>query len=253
MHSKKPFKMKKTIALFTFLLVFCLNLSAQKEATPTAREIADAYIENTGGKEAWLAINAVKIKGKASMQGMEFPMELTTAAGDKQHLKVDIQGQTMIQAYDGTTAWQVMPFMGITEPTPMSDEEAEQMRSTKFLSEFINTEERGFQLELVEGKEVEGTPTYGIKVSGEDNYDLTYYFDQEYMVPIMTMATIKSGLQKGATVETYLSDYQEIDDIVMPMFLEVKFNGSSMQRITISEVELNPEVQEELFVLPKKQ
>ncbi len=245
--------MKKTIAIFTFLLVFSLNVSAQKETTPTAREIGDAYMENTGGKEAWLAISAVKIKGKASMQGMDFPMELTTAAGDKQYLKVDIQGQSMIQAYDGTTAWQVMPFMGITEPTPMSEDESESMRSVKFLSEFIDTEARGFKLELVEGKEVEGTPTYGIHVSDQDGHDITYYFDQESMVPIMTMTTIKSGLQKGATVETYMSDYQDVEDIIMPMFLEVKFNGNSMQRITITEVELNPEVVDELFTLPKKQ
>ncbi|MBC6995754.1 hypothetical protein QWY85_17935 [Neolewinella lacunae] len=242
--------MKQLIALFAFLLIGTAGLTAQD--APTAREIGDTYIENTGGKDAWLAIKAMKIKGKASMQGMEFPMEIVSAEGDKQHLKVDVQGQTIIQAYDGKTAWQVMPFMGITEPTPMSDDESEQMRSTKFLSEFINSEERGFKLELVEGKEVEGTATYGVHVTNDDGHDITYYFDQEYMVPIMTMMTVKSGPQKGVVVETYLSDYQEVESVMIPMFMDVKYNGTTIQKINVNEVVLNPEVKDEMFMLPKK-
>ncbi len=243
--------MKQLFALLAFVLIFSTGLTAQD--APTAREIGDAYIENTGGKDAWLAIKAMKIKGKASMQGMEFPMEIVSAEGDKQHLKVDVQGQTIIQAYDGKTAWQVMPFMGITEPTPMSEEETEPMRSTKFLSEFINSEERGFKLESVDGKEVEGTATYGVHVTNDEGHDITYYFDQESMVPIMSMMTLKSGPQKGVVVETYLSDYQEVEDVMIPMFMDVKYNGQSAQKINVTEVMLNPEVKDEMFVLPKKQ
>ncbi len=243
--------MKKTFALFACLFVFSVSLSAQ--AAPTAREIGDVYIENTGGSAAWLALKSLKVKGTAAMQGMEFPMELTSAEGDKQYLLVDVQGQSIIQAYDGTIAWQVMPFMGINEPTEMSEEESEQMRNTHFLSEFIHTEERGFQLEAVEGKEVEGTPTYGVRVTDTTGYDMTYYFDQEYLVPIMASLTVKSGPQKGVVVETYMSDYQEVENLMMPMFLEVKYNGSSIQKITIKETILNPEVKADLFSLPSKQ
>lgn len=242
--------MKQLIALVAFLLIGTADLTAQDALT--AREIVDTYVENIGGKDAWLAIKAMKFKGIAFMQGMEFPMEMVSAEGDKQLLKVDIQGQTIIQAYDGKTAWQVMPFMGITEPTPMSDDESEQMRSTKFLSVFINSEERGFRLELVEGKEVEGTATYGIHVTHDDGYDCTYYFDQEFMVPIMTTVLIKSGPQKGAAVETYLRDYQEVENVIIPMFMEVKFYGNTFQKFNITDVMLNPEVKDELFSLPKK-
>lgn len=242
--------MNKFTSLFALLLVFSAGLFAQD--VPTPREIGDAYIENTGGKDAWLAVKAMKINGTAAMQGMEFPMTMVNAEGNKQHVKIDVQGQTIIQAFDGETAWQVMPFMGITEPTPMSDDESEQMKSAKFLSEFINTEERGFKLESVVGKEVEGTPTYGVRVSHEDGYDVTYYFDQEYMIPIMSATPIKAGPQKGAMMETYMSDYQELDQVIIPMFMEVKFNGNTVQKITITKAEINPEVKEEMFSMPEK-
>ncbi|MEM6770956.1 MAG: hypothetical protein AAF597_10260, partial [Bacteroidota bacterium] len=215
--------------------------------------IGDAYIENTGGKDAWLAIQAMKIHGKASMQGMEFPITMTTAMGNKQHLEVDVQGQKIVQAYDGETAWQIMPFQGVTEPTPMDEDQAQQMKDTKFLSEFINTEARGFMLKSVEGKELEGTPTYGVQVTHADGYDVTYYFDQEYMIPIMSTSPIKSGPQKGAMMETYMSDYQEQGDVMMPMFMEVKFNGETIQKITLEGAELNPEIKDAMFSLPKKE
>lgn len=242
--------MKRFTSLFALLLVFSTGLFAQQ--APSAREIGDAYIENTGGKDAWLAIKAMRINGVASMQGMEFPMVMTTAAGNKQYLEVNVQGQKIVQAYDGETAWQVMPFQGITEPTPMSKDEAAQMADTKFLSEFINTEARGFTLESVEGKEVEGTPTYGVRVTHQDGYDVTYYFDQEYMIPIMTTTPIKAGPQKGGMMETYMSDYDEVGNIFMPMFMEVKFSGQTIQKVTINNAELNPALNSNLFSIPEK-
>jgi outer membrane lipoprotein-sorting protein len=241
--------MKRITTLFALLLVFSASVFAQ---APSPKEITDAYIEAIGGADAWLKMEAIQMKGKASMQGMEMPFVMTTAKGNKFHQIIDVQGQQIIQSFDGSSAWQVMPFMGITEPTPMSDEEAAQLKEQVFLPEFINSEARGFKVEAVDGKEVEGTPTYGLRVTNEEGIDHTYYFDTEYLIPIMMASTIKSGPQKGAVIETFMSDYQEIEDVVVPMFMEMKVNGQSFQKITISETNLNPEVDVKMFFMPEK-
>jgi len=232
------------------MLVFGAGLFAQD--APSAKEIAETYIENIGGVDAWKALKATKMNGKASMQGMEFPITITSSEGNMMHVEVSVQGQKIIQAFDGETAWQVMPFAGVTEPTEMSEEEAEQSKDMRFLSEFIDSEERGFTLESVEGKEVEGTPTYGVRVTDEKGLDNTYYFDTEYMIPVMMASPIKSGPQKGAMMETFMSDYQEIEGLMVPMFMEVKFNGSTVQKMTFTEAILNPEIDKAMFSLPKK-
>jgi len=242
--------MKKLTLLLAMMIIFGASLFAQD--APSAQEIADTYIENIGGEEAWLAVKALKMKGKAAMQGMEFPMSITSAEGNKSRLEVDVQGQKMIQAYDGETAWQVVPFMGITEPTKMSPEEAEQTKDQKFLNEFINSEERGFSLESVEGKEIEGAKTHGVRVTNEEGYDHTYYFDTEYMIPVMMASPIKSGPQKGAVIESYMSDYQEVGGLMVPMFLDIKINGQTLQKITVVEAMINPEIEEGLFSMPEK-
>lgn len=49
----------------------------------------------------------------------------------------------------------------------------------------------------------------------------------------------------------YLSDYQEVDGIMIPHFTEVRVNGQAVQRIIFQEVGLNPEVDELIFSRPK--
>ncbi len=230
-----------------FLLLFVSGALFSQAAAPSVEEIATTYIDNIGGKDAWLAIKSTRMEGKANMQGMEFPMSMVAAEGDKMRLEMDIQGNKLTQAYDGKTAWMLFPMQGITEPKQMTEEEAAQFAESPFLSEFINSAERGYTLEAVDGKEVEGTPTYGVRVTNADGYDRTYYFETENMVPILLENVAKAGPMKGMAAETYLSDYQEVDGLMVPMYLEQKVNGQTIMKMTFSGMEVNPEIPANYF------
>ena len=193
----------------------------------------------------------MKMTGMANMGGMEFPMTVISAEGDKSRVDVDIQGSPMTQSYDGETAWMLFPMQGITEPKVMTEEESKSMRESPFLSEFINSAERGYVLEAVDGKDVEGTPTYGIHVTNDEGFDRTYYFDTENFVPIMFEMVADSGPAKGMVMESYLSDYQEVEGLTMPMFIEQKANGQSVMKMTMDDVTLNPEIEEGYFSVPE--
>lgn len=68
----------------------------------------------------------------------------------------------------------------------------------------------------------------------------------------MQKSEVSTGPMKGQFVETYLSDYQEVDGMMIPHFTEAKMNGQSTQKITLQEVELNPELDDLIFSRPKK-
>jgi outer membrane lipoprotein-sorting protein len=233
---------------FAVLFLAGTTLFAQSDAPPV-EEIAAAYIEAIGGEEAWLSLKASQLEGKAMMQGMEMPMTITTAEGDKMRLDMSIQGNAMTQTYDGETGYILFPLQGITEPKEMSEEEVADFADEPFLNEFINSAERGYTLEAVEGKEVEGAPTYGVRVTHENGFDRTYYFDTESMVPIMMTSVGKGGPLKGMPVNMYFSEYGEVDGMYMPMFMEQKMNGQSIMKMTFSDVRLNPELEEGFFSL----
>lgn len=245
--------MKKSYLLLAFsLCLFLPGLSAQKHADITLDLIVENYIEAIGGEEAWKAVKSMKSEASMSMQGMNLPVNITQSYPNLFRLDINVQGQKIIQSYDGETAWQIMPMMGITTPTAMSSEEAKTVSQTEILNEFIDYEKRGYTLEMVGTKEIEGVQAQGVRLTDGADKDMTYYFDLEYFVPIMISAKAPAGPMGGATFETYLSDYQEVDGLMMPFYTDVKVNGNTMQAITINKVELNPAIEADYFSMPKK-
>ena len=185
-------------------------------------------------------------------QGMEFPGTIIAKHPDKQRLSISFQGMEMIQAFDGEVAWWINPFMGGTEPQKMPNEMAEMFTSQKFESDFLNYKEKGNKLTLEGKEEVEGTETYKIKLEREDG-DIHYYFmDSEYFVPIMMKMAVTEGQMKGQEIETYFSDYQEIDGMMFPFYIESKVAGQSLQKMTIEEVVINEEYEDDFFAFPKE-
>ncbi|WP_162342765.1 outer membrane lipoprotein-sorting protein [Cyclobacterium salsum] len=240
--------MLKRLVLFISLAGFSLALKAQdREAT----EVLAHYFENTGGIENWRKLTTMRMKGLMRMQGMEFTGMITQARPNKKRVEVDIQGQSMIQAYDGEDAWWLFPMHTGPDPQAMPAEMAEGMVN-EFEDDFIDYEKKGHTVELLGAIELEGIPTYEIRLTKENGEVVYYYFDKEYYLPVMQKSGVATGPMKGQFVETYLSDYQEVDGMMIPHFTEVKVNGQFVQSITLQEVDLNPEVDDLIFSRPKK-
>lgn len=234
-------------------LLFCLALlTAVTTQAQTADEIINNYLENIGGAEKWLTLKSTKMTATMAMQGMEFPGTMFSAPPNKQRAEIDVQGQQIISAYDGETAWMINPLMGSADPQKLPDDQAEEMKKQEFESPFLDYKKKGHTAEL-EGKEtVDGTETYKVKLTKKGGDIEYYYFDMEYFVPIMTQRPVASGPMKGQMASTYLSDYQEVDGLMMPFFIESKIGGQTLQKITITSVELNPEIETSMFDFPKK-
>lgn len=213
-------------------------------------EILSNYFENTGGMDNWEKLKAQEMKGTMYMQGMEFPGTLTTAAPNKQRMEFTIQGMTIIQAYDGETAWGINPFQTGTDPQKLPDEMAEDMVDQDFPSIFINYKEKGHALELEENEEVEGTECFKIKVTKKSGSVEYHFFDTEYYIPVMVRTIAKSGPTKGQAAETFVSEYQEVDGMMIAHSIETKMAGQSVMKIAISTVTLNPEVSDDIFAFP---
>ena len=50
-----------------------------------------------------------------------------------------------------------------------------------------------------------------------------------------------------------MSDYLELDNgLIMPHFIETKIDGESVSKITMSEVEVNVELEEDFFSFPEE-
>jgi outer membrane lipoprotein-sorting protein len=158
----------------------------------------------------------------------------------------------MIQSYDGENAWWINPFMGSTEAQPMPPEMAEDFTSEVFEDRLLNYAEKGHKVELLGQTEVDGAMCYEIKLTRDTGEEDFTYFDTENFVPIMQKMIMKSGPAAGQAVETYLSNYEEVGDFVMPMYMESRAGGAVQMTITINKAEFNPEIEDNMFSAPEK-
>ena len=238
--------------MFALILGILPSIFAQASEF-TADELAANYIEAIGGEEAWRKVENMTMEAKSAMFGMDFPTTVSMDAPNRFRLDVNIQGQKMIQSFDGETAWQIMPMMGITTPTKMSEEEATNVNQTELLPEFIDYEKRGYTIELVDAREIEGVATQGVKLSDGKKKTLVYYFDLETFVPIMTSTTVMEGQGKGSLIESYMSEYDEVEGgLILPFSTEVKVDGKLLQKLIVEKVMINTEMEEGMFSMPKE-
>lgn len=245
--------MKKSFLLFALLLGLMPSLFAQDAMTKlTADEIVNNYVEVIGGADAWKAVKNMKSDMKMSIQGMEIPIAMYSSAPNKFRMDINVMGQKIVQSFDGGTAWQIMPMMGINKPTEMGEAEAKEINQNELVPEFIDYAERGYTIELVDSREIEGVPTQGLRITDGKDKDMTYYFDLENFVPIMMEIVVKEGQYKGATIEHLFSDYQEVGEsgLIIPYYMEVKAPDGT-RKMTVTNVELNTEIEENFFSMPE--
>jgi len=235
-----------------------LTLAGALLATPVAaqdlHEVLDNYYEAIGGVDAWKSVESMRATGAMAMMGIEAPFVVTTKRPNKVRIEFSFQGMTGVQAYDGETAWMLMPFMGRSDPEVMPVDMAKDVIDRADLDgALIGWQESGHQVELLGKEETAGTGAYKIKVT-KKNGDVEYYFlDSEYYVPIKTEG---SSMQQGRMVEfeTILSDYKEVGGLMIPHSVEARPKGApSGQVITIEQVELNVEIDESTFTMPEKE
>ncbi|MFM9840319.1 MAG: outer membrane lipoprotein-sorting protein [Cyclobacteriaceae bacterium] len=242
--------------LFSSLLIMACAFVSQAQ---TADEIIAKYFENTGGIAKWKALEGIKMTAKVNQGGMEIPLVITQLKDGRQMTKVTFQGKDIMQGvYDGTTLWSTN-FMNMK--AEKSDAEATEnfkKEIGEFPDPFLTYKERGYKAELLGKETIDGTETFKIKltkkpikVDGKDTENVTfYYFDAENFVPLMSESEIKSGQGKGQISQSKMSDYQEVNGLMMPFSMAQGVKGGGSQPLTITAIELNPKVEASAFAMP---
>lgn len=238
--------------ILTFAMLWFV---AVQYAQTTADEVITKYIENTGGKAKWEALQGTKTTGTANF-GMEFPFENVLLKDGKQYTKINFQGKELMQqVFDGQKFWGVNFMTQQPEEAPAEDTQNFMKNGINdFPSPFLNYKDKGYQIELVGEDTKEGTVCYKIKltqnpemVEGVETPKISfYYFDKDNFVPIVSEFEIPSGPNKGQLVSSVFSDYQEVEGLYFPFSVNA---GGALLKFT--KIELNPTVDPEVFNMPE--
>jgi len=237
-----------------FVLSLCAAaLLAVSASAQTADELIEKNIKAKGGAEKLKAVQSIKITGKMKMGPVEAPITVTKKRPENIRVEFTFQGMTGIQAYDGTTGWLVMPFMGKKDPEQMSGDMLKGFKDeADFDGPMFDYKAKGNKVEYLGKEDVQGSPTYKLKVTTKDGIESNVYLDADTYLEIKSESKRKIQGQEVES-ETTLGNYKEIDGLFFPMSIESHAKGhEGAQSITIEKVELNPKtVDAAMFHMPE--
>lgn len=235
------------------MLLFLLLAGSAVTATgQTVDELIERNIKARGGYEKLKAIQTVKTTGTLELGGLNLQMPFTmfNSRPNKVRMDTEFQGQKSIQATDGEAAWMINPFAGAFEATAMDAETAKAFKENADVDgPLVDYKKKGHKIELVGKEDVEGTETYKLKLTRESGNVDFFYLDAEYYVEIMTVSKrTVAGQEIEQTVK--FSDYKEVDGLMLPHQYEI--SGLQGVTMTIDSVVFNPEIDPQIFTMPKK-
>ena len=197
----------------------------------------------------------MQMTGKMVMGGgqMEAPFTLMVARPSSMRMDMEIQGKSLVQAFDGTTAWMVNPFMGGDSAEKMSEEDTKQMvDDADFDGPLVDYKTKGNTVELVGKEDVEGTPAYKLKVTKKSGKSDYVFIDAQNFLEIKTI-TKQRMMGNEMEVEAFPTNYKPVAGVLTPHAIERKSGGRPVVSMTFDKVEANVAVDESKFRFPAKE
>jgi len=145
-----------------FLIIFYLGVSPL--FAQDADQVLSDYFEKTGGLLAWKQLHSMKIKADFEQAGMTFKAVILRKQPDLSRTEIEVQGDTIVQAFDGETGWMINPMTGTSDPQKMPMEMMAAMKEQKFESDLIDYKEKGNTIEMVGTEMVNGKETFKIRL-----------------------------------------------------------------------------------------
>jgi hypothetical protein len=220
----------------------------------TVDEIVAKNLKARGGLEKLKAVKSIRMSGKMTVgPGMEAPFIIEMKRPKNVRIEITLQGMTMVQAYDGTSGWAVMPFQGKNDPEPMPAEETRQAEEqADFDGPLVDWKEKGHQVELVGKEKIEGADAYKLKVTLKGG-DVRYFFVEGDSFLEIRAEGKRTARGSEVEFENSLSDYKDVGGLMIAHALEMGPKGSPQKsKLTLEKVELNPALDDARFKMPAK-
>lgn len=241
--------MLRRILLFAVVLVFLFGVVTSAQGVD---DVIKKYVEARGGYKNLKALKSIKMTGKYLAQGFEAPFLFRAKRPNFLRIEITIQGQSIIQAYDGKNDWWIFPFQGITEAQAMPEDRAKDFIARADMDgALVDYEKKGHTVELMGKEDVEGTEAYKLKVTLKNDRVFYVYIDAENYLELKILTTIKRQGNEYE-VHSYSGNYKEINGIMFPHSIEDKIGDAGNEQIVIEKIELNTDIDDAIFKMPEK-
>ena len=231
--------------LLTVLLLFVFfNGAAQ-----TAPQIIEKYLNFLGGEQRLAAIHSRIDSGTYNYGGIEFPFVSYAKAPDRYQYTVSFKGKYFAQAYDGIEGWKIDVFKGEKSKTILHGKAALAMANEADVhleSPFIDYQKKGYQATVTGMDTVDQRICVRISLQSASDTAL-YSFDRSTGELVKKTAISKNAELNNALLDTYFTDYTEVEGIRIPFKTVHKIKDQVVLTVTIKKCDLNRPVPDDIF------
>jgi hypothetical protein len=218
----------------------------------TADELIAKNIQARGGMEKLKAIMTLRMTCRLDSSGG------FTAAWSQENERPNLvrttfslQGMTAVQAYDGTTGWQIQPFNGKKDPELMGEDDVRDLLlDADFEGPLASYKEKGSTVEYLGHDVVDGDDALRLKVTLK-NGDIVY----DYLDPD-TFMEIRRWIQqfiRGSVRERVmgLGSYKPVAGVMFPFSIsQGTKEHPEDSTTTVQKLEVNLTIDHADFALP---
>jgi outer membrane lipoprotein-sorting protein len=239
-------------------VLVALLSSAAPAAAQTVDELIARNLEARGGEEKLRALQTMRINGTVTVQGMDVPITVMAKRPNLMRQEMQIQDKKVVTAFDGATAWMINPMLGSGEPQEIIGPQAELTRDqSDFDGSLLDYRKKGHTVELVKGdgpqgteKLEDGTAVYHLKVTRSNGRIQHYYLHADRGIEVKQSSEVEGPDGQKMLVEQELSDYREIDGIMVPHSVKSLMDGTPVVTMKVEKIEFNAPIEDAAFKMP---
>jgi len=226
--------MKKLIFLMTGLIMMTV-VSAQSLDEIVKKYTAANKLDNV------VNLKSIKITANMSVMGMELPMVMWMKNPNKIKTVTSINGQDMVQVFDGEKGYVINPMAGSMDPVEMTPDQVKQTLRSSMFQNYMDTYMKNGQLTLAGEENVKDKPAYKLQATVEGGTVIDMFIDKSSYFLVKTATT-----SQGITMESYPSDYTETNGVMIPMKTSTSAQGMDIL-ISFSKVEVDVPMEDSVF------
>jgi outer membrane lipoprotein-sorting protein len=241
----------RRVSLAAGVLLLCAPLAASAQSVD---DLVSKHVAARGGLAAMHAIAILTGTGKMRVPGFDAVLgyRQILARPDSARLEVTLQGLTAVQAYDGTTAWQIQPFQGRKDPEKVGADDAKALQeAADFDDALVDYKVKGNVVDFLGTEDVDGAPAYALRAKLKNGDEQIYYLDPDAM---LTVRVVTKQFVRGAQTQNVsdYGDYEKVAGVWFPFEVSSGPKGSSARTlITFDSIVANGPAPASLFVFPQ--
>ena len=246
---------RRTGPMYAALVAIVAIVATLPAALPAAAEeltleqLLASHREARGGTEAWAAVDTLTQSGPFTAFSETGTFLLHQTDDGQVRFERDEGDDRVIGGHDGTTAWQIQPFMGDWPQTLSGADLIALEQEIDLPNPFFHLEARGYEAKLVGEAEVDGVPAIEVHLLRPSGEEETWFFDPDTHLELARDST-GSDFGRAQPMRTFWDDFREVEGLMVPHYVEQQWYTRNRVR-EVETVAVNAELDPALFAMPR--